>query len=76
MIFIRWNIWSANDDGFFQADVTFHFDNIGGIGDEANLKLYTRSSAGQSWSEVSSYTINDEENNTDGTYTENVNVTK
>ena len=61
-----WELWIAYDDGAYQADVSFHYDNIGGISDEANLKLYTRSNAGGSWSEVSGCTINNEGDNTDG----------
>jgi hypothetical protein len=63
---VYWELWIANDDGSFQADVTFHYDNISGINDESTLALYTRASAGQSWSAVSSYTLNNEGNNTDG----------
>ena len=65
-----WEIWLENDDGAFQTDVKFHYDNLGGIGDEANLKLYTRSNASGIWSEVSNYTVisNDgaSSSNTDG----------
>jgi len=63
---VYWELWIANDDGSFQADVTFHYDNLSGINDESTLRLYTRTAAGQSWSAVSSYTINNEGNNTDG----------
>ena len=61
-----WELWIADDDGSFQADVKFHYDNIGGIGNESTLKLYTRTSAGQSWSEVTGIAIDDEGINTDG----------
>ena len=62
-----WELWIANDDGAFQADVKFHYDDFSSfIGDEAELKLYTRSAAGGSWSEVSGCTINTESNNADG----------
>ncbi len=62
-----WEVWMGNDDGNYQADVTFHYDNIGGIGNEATIYLYTRSAAGGSWSAVGSYTLKNEGNNTDGT---------
>ena len=32
-----WELWIENDDDSFQADVKFHYDNIGGIGNEANF---------------------------------------
>jgi len=60
-----WELWIADSDSF-QADVTFHYDNIGGIGDEANLQLYMRGASGQSWAVVTSITLDDEGNNTDG----------
>jgi len=42
-----WELWISHNDAF-QVDVTFHYDAIGGIGDEAALKLYTRSGPGGS----------------------------
>ncbi|MCF8297340.1 MAG: T9SS type A sorting domain-containing protein [Saprospiraceae bacterium] len=60
-----WEIFLVNNDAF-QADVKFHYDGISGISDEAELKLYTRSNAGEAWSEVTGITINNEGNNTDG----------
>jgi len=61
-----WEIWIANDDGSFNADVDFHFDNIPGINDENYLRLYTRQNALQGWSIVADYTIFAEGNNSDG----------
>ncbi len=61
-----WEIWIRRDDGSFQANVDFHFDNIGGINNENNLKLYSRERAGDSWTEVSNYTIYTEGDATDG----------
>ena len=61
-----WELWITGDDGSFLADVRFHYDEIGGIGDEANLALYTRSSPGYGWNEVASHTVDDEGDNTDG----------
>lgn len=56
----------ADFDGTFTADIDFHFDEVGGITDESNLKLYRRDDAADNtWSEVT-ITLFDESNNTDG----------
>lgn len=62
-----WEVWLAADDGDYQADVSFHFDDIDGITDESAIALYSRSFGGEAWSEVGSYTLHNEGNNTDGT---------
>ncbi len=50
-----WDIW-ANDpdfDGTFTATLTFHYDNLTGIGDENTLQLFTRDDATHNtWTEV------------------------
>lgn len=61
-----WEVWIAGDDGDYQADVSFHYDDIPGITSEGDLSLFTRSFAGQGWSEVTNVTRNTEGNNTDG----------
>jgi thiol-disulfide isomerase/thioredoxin len=63
---LYWKLWIWGDDGGFKADVTFHYDGIPGIKDESTLKLYTRASDGESWKEVSDYTIDDEGDSSDG----------
>ncbi len=56
----------ADFDGDFSAVVDFHFDEIGGIADESNLKLFRRNDAEAStWTEVTA-TLDDEGNNSDG----------
>jgi len=61
-----WELWMVDDDGSFNADVSFHYDYFNGIENEAKLSLYTRSEAGESWNVVSSYTINSEGDLYDG----------
>ena len=63
---VYWEILIYNHDGSFNADVDFHYDNLGPISDESALSLFTRSSTGDSWTLVSNITINDEGINTDG----------
>jgi hypothetical protein len=60
-----WELWIANNDSF-KADVKFHYDDIGGIGKEAALSLYTRSEADESWIAVTDITRDDEGDNTNG----------
>ncbi len=54
-----WQLWSRN--GFFSADypptpftatVEFHYDYVGGIGDETTLNLYRRDDVNGSWSDL------------------------
>lgn len=64
-----WEIKASDSDcdGVFTANIDFHYDEIGGITDESNLKLYRRNDAADnSWTEVSGISIHDEGNNTDG----------
>lgn len=61
-----WELWMANDDGTYKADVKLHYDDVTTINDESNLRVYTRTDATGSWSAVSSYSIHDGGNNTDG----------
>jgi hypothetical protein len=61
-----WELWVTNPDSFYQANVTFRFDSLKGIRDESNLKLYSRSAAGNTWSEVTDITVNNEGSNADG----------
>lgn len=57
----------AEFDQVFTADIDFHYDEIGGISDESNLKLYRRDDAADnSWDEVSGITVFNEGNNSDG----------
>jgi hypothetical protein len=61
-----WELAIANND-VFKADVTFHYDDISGLGGkESAFCLYTRSNAGESWSEVADITRNNEGSDTDG----------
>lgn len=60
-----WELWIANNDSF-KADVKFHYDDIGGIGNETTLSLYTRSEAGEIWDAVTDITRDDEGSITDG----------
>ena len=52
-----WELWLRENQYSWTCNVNFHYDNIGGINNENNLKLYTRSQPGDSWTEVSGYTI-------------------
>jgi hypothetical protein len=64
-----WELWPSNEDfdNSYSATVSFHYDNITVIGDESELKLYRRDHDGATtWTEVSSYTIVDGGDNTDG----------
>jgi hypothetical protein len=61
-----WELWIVNDDGSFQADVGFHYDSLEGIADESALELYGRTGPGNSWVEISDYTIFNEGDAEDG----------
>ncbi len=73
-----WEIWSEDNDfdgdytanydfdGDFTATINFHFDNITGIADEANLNLYRRDDANDTWTSISS-TLTNEGSDLDGT---------
>jgi hypothetical protein len=54
-----WNISIDNDDGSFNADLQFHYDEIPGISDESTLALFYRASTGQAWTEVADYSLVD-----------------
>ncbi len=61
-----WEIWVHDDDGAYNMDAIFHFDELGGITDESTLTLYYRSNASSSWSEYPNISIDDEGDNSDG----------
>jgi len=61
-----WEINIDGDDGSFNADVNFHYDNISGITNESAWKLYNRNSTGDAWSLVTGTTTNTEGDNSDG----------
>lgn len=65
----HWELWAADTDfdGTFSSTVKFHYDDIYSIKDESQLKLYRRDSRdASSWTEVLSYSVNNEGDNTDG----------
>ncbi len=73
-----WELWASNADfdGTFSATVDFHFDEVGGIGDELNLALYRRDDADDAtWALVSS-TLDDESDNVDGIGSRNITITE
>jgi hypothetical protein len=74
-----WEIWAEDDaifDGDYTATVRFHFDDIPGITDESELRLYRRdNAASSSWSLVPS-TLNDEGDNTDGIGSMEISITE
>ncbi len=73
-----WELWSRNGffysdvPGTFTATVRFHYDYIGGIGDEDDLLLYRRNDPSDTWSDITSdvdefsTTLNVEGNALDG----------
>ena len=52
-----WDTWMRFAQAPWSEHLRFHYDNIGGISDETDLKFYYRSQSGDAWTEVSSYTI-------------------
>jgi hypothetical protein len=61
-----WQIWLGGDDGDFTADAEFGFAQYPGIHAEDALSLYTRESAGDTWSLVEDAVIDTQGNTTDG----------
>jgi len=60
-----WELWIADNDSF-NANATFHYDTLSGIGNESTLRLYSRPVAGASWTAVTDYRRDYEGSGADG----------
>ncbi len=61
-----WEIWIANEDSNYRANLVFHYNGISGITDESKLKIFGRTGPGQIWYQLPDYSIDYEGSTTDG----------